>query len=51
MRSDGSRSWCRWKLRANGFLFGALVVFLISHFFGGDTGLNGFIRAALRRPR
>ncbi len=36
----------RWKLRANGFLFGALVVFLISHFFGGDTGLNGFIRAA-----
>jgi uncharacterized membrane-anchored protein YjiN (DUF445 family) len=36
----------RWKRRANGFLLGALVVFLISHFFGGETGLNGFIRAA-----
>jgi uncharacterized membrane-anchored protein YjiN (DUF445 family) len=36
----------RWKLRANGFLLAALAVFLISHFFGGETGLNGFIRAA-----
>lgn len=36
----------RWKLRANAFLLGALVVFIVSHFFGGDTGLNGFIRAA-----
>lgn len=36
----------RWKRRANGFLLGALVVFMISHLFGDDTGLNGFIRAA-----
>lgn len=36
----------RWKRRANGFLLGALVVFIISHLFGDDTGLNGFIRAA-----
>ncbi|HEX2405352.1 MAG TPA: DUF445 family protein, partial [Acidimicrobiia bacterium] len=36
----------RWKRRANGSLLGALVVFLISHFFGSETGLNGFIRAA-----
>jgi uncharacterized membrane-anchored protein YjiN (DUF445 family) len=36
----------RWKLRANVFLLGALVVFLISHFFAGETGLSGFIRAA-----
>jgi uncharacterized membrane-anchored protein YjiN (DUF445 family) len=36
----------RWKRRANGFLLGALVVFIVSHFFGDDTGLNGFIRAA-----
>jgi uncharacterized membrane-anchored protein YjiN (DUF445 family) len=36
----------RWKLRANLFLLGALVVFIVSHFFGGDSGLNGFIKAA-----
>jgi uncharacterized membrane-anchored protein YjiN (DUF445 family) len=36
----------RWKLRANGFLLGALVVFLVSHFLGPDGGVNGFIRAA-----
>jgi uncharacterized membrane-anchored protein YjiN (DUF445 family) len=36
----------RWKRRANGFLLGALVVFVASHLFGDDTGLNGFIRAA-----
>ena len=36
----------RWKFRANLFLLGALVVFIVSHFFGTDTGLNGFIRAA-----
>ncbi len=36
----------RWKRRANGFLLGALVVFLVSHFFGPEDGLNGFIRAA-----
>jgi len=36
----------RWKRRANGFLFGALVVFLVSHFFGPEDGINGFIRAA-----
>lgn len=36
----------RWKRRANGFLLGALVVFLVSHFFGSETGVNGFIRAA-----
>ncbi len=36
----------RWKRRANGFLLGALVVFLVSHFFGDEGGINGFIRAA-----
>ncbi|HLF41990.1 MAG TPA: DUF445 domain-containing protein [Acidimicrobiia bacterium] len=36
----------RWKRRANGFLFGALVVFLISHFVGDENGVNGWIRAA-----
>ena len=36
----------QWKRRANGFLFGALVVFLVSHFFGPEDGVNGFIRAA-----
>jgi uncharacterized membrane-anchored protein YjiN (DUF445 family) len=36
----------RWKLRANAFLLGALLVFIVSHFFGDETGLNGFIRAA-----
>jgi uncharacterized membrane-anchored protein YjiN (DUF445 family) len=36
----------RWKRRANGFLLGALVVFLVSHFFGPEDGINGFIRAA-----
>ena len=36
----------RWKRRANGFLLGALVVFLVSHFFGSEAGVNGFIRAA-----
>ena len=36
----------RWKRRANGFLLGALVVFLVSHFLGSEDGINGFIRAA-----
>ncbi len=36
----------RWKRRANGFLFGALVVFLVSHFLGPEDGINGWIRAA-----
>ena len=36
----------RWKRRANGFLLGALVVFLVSHLLGDGTGLNGWIRAA-----
>ena len=36
----------RWKRRANGFLLGALAVFLISHFLGPEGGINGFIRAA-----
>jgi len=36
----------RWKRRANGFLLGALVVFLISHFLGPEGGVNGWIRAA-----
>lgn len=36
----------RWKRRANGFLLGALVVFLVSHFLGPDDGINGWIRAA-----
>lgn len=36
----------RWKLRANWFLFGALVVFLASHFLSSGSGVNGFIRAA-----
>jgi uncharacterized membrane-anchored protein YjiN (DUF445 family) len=36
----------RWKRRANGFLLGALVVFLVSHFLGDGTGINGWIRAA-----
>ncbi|HYJ23570.1 MAG TPA: DUF445 family protein [Acidimicrobiia bacterium] len=36
----------RWKRRANLFLLGAFVVFLVSHFFGGEGGVNGFIRAA-----
>jgi len=36
----------RWRLRANGFLAGALVVFVASHFLGPDGGINGFIRAA-----
>jgi uncharacterized membrane-anchored protein YjiN (DUF445 family) len=36
----------RWKRRANAFLLGALVVFLVSHFFGPEGGINGFIRAA-----
>jgi len=35
-----------WKRRANGFLLGAFVVFLVSHFFGPEDGINGFIRAA-----
>jgi uncharacterized membrane-anchored protein YjiN (DUF445 family) len=36
----------RWKLRANSFLFGAFVIFLASHFFGSESGINGFVRAA-----
>jgi uncharacterized membrane-anchored protein YjiN (DUF445 family) len=36
----------KWKRRATGFLLGALVVFLASHLFGEDEGINGFIRAA-----
>ncbi|MGH8873476.1 MAG: DUF445 domain-containing protein [Acidimicrobiia bacterium] len=36
----------RWKRRANGFLLGALVVFLVSHFLGPEGGVNGFVRAA-----
>lgn len=35
-----------WKRRANGFLLGALIVFLVSHFLGDDSGVNGWIRAA-----
>jgi uncharacterized membrane-anchored protein YjiN (DUF445 family) len=52
MGSDGSyeerriRELRRWKRRANGFLLGALVVFLISHFLGDEGGVNGWIRAA-----
>ena len=41
-----TRELRRWKLRANSFLFGAFVVFLVSHFLGSDSGINGFIRAA-----
>lgn len=50
--SDGSyeerrlRELRRWKRRANGFLLGALIVFLISHFLGPEDGVNGWIRAA-----
>lgn len=36
----------RWQRRANGFLLGALVVFLTSHFLGDEGGVNGWIRAA-----
>jgi uncharacterized membrane-anchored protein YjiN (DUF445 family) len=36
----------RWKRRANGFLLGALVVFLVSHFLGPEGGVNGWVRAA-----
>jgi uncharacterized membrane-anchored protein YjiN (DUF445 family) len=36
----------RWKRRANGFLLGALVVFLVSHVLGDESGVNGWIRAA-----
>jgi uncharacterized membrane-anchored protein YjiN (DUF445 family) len=36
----------RWKRRANGFLLGALAVFVVSHFFGSDGVVNGFVRAA-----
>lgn len=36
----------KWKRRATGFLLGALVVFLVSHLFGSEEGVNGFIRAA-----
>jgi uncharacterized membrane-anchored protein YjiN (DUF445 family) len=36
----------RWKRRANLSLLGAFVVFLVSHFFGEEGGVNGFIRAA-----
>ena len=51
-RADGSyeerrvRELRRWKRRANGFLLGALVVFLVSHFLGDGSGVNGWIRAA-----
>lgn len=36
----------RWKRRSNGFLLGAFVVFLVSHFFGPDDGIYGFVQAA-----
>ncbi|MGD2044433.1 MAG: DUF445 family protein [Acidimicrobiia bacterium] len=36
----------KWKRRATGSLVGALVVFLVSHLFGSDEGINGFVRAA-----
>jgi uncharacterized membrane-anchored protein YjiN (DUF445 family) len=36
----------RWKRRANGSLLVALAVFLVSHFFGPEGGVNGFVRAA-----
>lgn len=36
----------KWKRRATGFLVGALAVFVASHLFGEDEGINGFIRAA-----
>lgn len=36
----------QWKRRANGFLLGALIVFLVSHFLGPEDGINGWIRAA-----
>ncbi|HEY4607431.1 MAG TPA: DUF445 family protein [Acidimicrobiia bacterium] len=51
-RSDGSYEarrlgeLRRWKRRANGFLLGALIVFLVSHFLGPESAINGFIRAA-----
>ena len=50
--TDGSyeerrvRELRRWKRRANGFLLVALIVFLISHFLGDGSGVNGWIRAA-----
>lgn len=36
----------KWKWRATGFLGVALAVFLLSHLFGDDQGINGFVRAA-----
>jgi uncharacterized membrane-anchored protein YjiN (DUF445 family) len=36
----------KWKRRATGFLLGALAIFLASHLFGEEGGINGFIRAA-----
>jgi uncharacterized membrane-anchored protein YjiN (DUF445 family) len=36
----------RWKRRANGFLLAAFLVFLASHFLGGDSAVNGFVKAA-----
>jgi uncharacterized membrane-anchored protein YjiN (DUF445 family) len=36
----------RWKRRANGFLLGALIVFLVSHFLAPEGGIYGFVRAA-----
>jgi uncharacterized membrane-anchored protein YjiN (DUF445 family) len=36
----------RMKRVATGFLIGATVIFVASHAFGEDGGLNGFIRAA-----
>jgi uncharacterized membrane-anchored protein YjiN (DUF445 family) len=36
----------RWKRRANLSLLAALIVFLVSHLFGEEDGINGFIRAA-----
>jgi uncharacterized membrane-anchored protein YjiN (DUF445 family) len=50
--ADGSyeerrvRELKRWKRRANGSLLVALIVFLLSHFLGDETGINGWIRAA-----
>ena len=34
------------KRVATGFLVGATIVFLLSHLFGDDHGVNGFVRAA-----
>jgi uncharacterized membrane-anchored protein YjiN (DUF445 family) len=41
-----SRELRKWKRRAGGFLLVALAVFLASHLFGDEGGVNGFVRAA-----